>query len=239
VYPLSLITELIDKLKRAKLFTKIDLDGVYHQIQIKPEDRLKSGFNCQLGHFEFTVMTFEFTNAPATFQRLMNSIFVPSENSFVIVYLDDILIFSQNEEEHLKHVRWALEKLRENQLFAKMKKCEWMQTEVAYLGHRISQGKVAIDPEKVKAVRDWPIPTTVKDVQAFLGLANYYRRFVKQFSHIAQPLTELTKKNNWNWSTNAQTAFEKLKEALCSAPILRIYDPDRETRIEYDASDFA
>jgi hypothetical protein len=238
VYPLPLITELIDKLKRAKLFTKIDLDGAYHQIQIKPENHSKSGFNCQLGHFEFTVMTFGFTNAPAMFQWLMNSIFVPSENSFVIVYLDDILIFSQNEEEHLGHVRWALEKLRENQLFAKMKKCEWMQTEVAYLGHRISQGKVAMDPEKVKAVREWPVPTTVKDVQAFLDLANYYRRFVKQFSHIAQLLTELTKKDNWNWSFNAQAAFEKLKEALCSALVLRIYNPDRETRTEHDASDF-
>jgi hypothetical protein len=140
------------------------------------------------------VMTFGFTNAPASFQHLMNHVFNPHQNNFLVVYLDDILIFSNTREEYIQHIRWVLEQLCTHQLYAKMKKCEWRKTEINYLGHIISQGQVAPEPQKIRAVKEWPIPTTVKEVQAFLGLANYYRRFVYRFSHIAHPLTELTKK---------------------------------------------
>jgi hypothetical protein len=164
VYPLPLINTMIDKLKKAQYFTKIDLDGAYHQIRVKPEDIPKTVFNCELGHYEFTVMTFGFSNAPATFQRIMNEIFHIEENSFIIVYLDDILIFSETWEEHIRHIRWTLDKLRENSLFAKMKKCEWRTQEVEYLGHIIKSGQVAMDPKKIQAVKEWPIPQTVKNV---------------------------------------------------------------------------
>jgi hypothetical protein len=221
VYPLPLINTMIDKLKKAQYFTKIDLDGVYHQIRVKPEDIPKTAFNCELGHYEFTVMTFGFSNTPATFQRIMNEIFHTEENSFIIVYLDDILIFSETWKEHINHIRWTLDKLREDSLFAKMKKCEWGIQEVEYLRHIIKPGQVAMDPKKIQAVKEWPIPQTVKNVQAFLGLANFYRRFVHRFSQIATPLTELTKLDKkWNWTESCQQAFEQLKTALTTAPVL-------------------
>ena len=240
VYPLPLIASMIDKLKQAQYFTKIDLDGAYHQVRVKESDIPKTGFNCELGHFEFKVMTFGFTNAPATFQRLMNEIFETSEHTFVVVYLDDILIFSNTWEEHLEHVRWALQKLRENSLFAKAKKCEWGKQEIEYLGHVIRPGQVLMDPKKIQAVVEWPVPTSVKEVQSFLGLANYYRRFIYQYSQIATPLTNLIKKGlKWAWTEETQQAFTLLKEKLTSAPVLQIFDPNRETRTEHDASKYA
>jgi hypothetical protein len=240
VYPLPLINTMIDKLKKAQYFTKIDLDGAYHQIRVKLEDIPKTAFNCELGHYEFTVMTFGFSNAPATFQRIMNEIFHTEENSFIIVYLDDILIFSETWREHLKHIKWTLDKLKENSLFAKMKKCEWGTQEVEYLGHIIRPGQIAMDPKKIQAVMEWPVPQTIKNIQAFLGLANFYRRFVYRFSQIATPLTELTKlEQKWNWTESCQKAFDQLKAALTTAPVLQIYNPEKETRTEHDASDFA
>jgi hypothetical protein len=157
-----------------------------------------------------------------------------------VVYLDDIFIFSNTREEHIQHIQWVLEQLRTHQLYAKMKKCEWGKTEVNYLGHIINQGQVAPEPQKIRAVKEWPISTTVKEVQAFLGLANYYRRFVYRFSHIAHPLTELTKKEkSWLWTEATQAAFNQLKQALIIAPVLRIFNPNLPTRTEHDASDYA
>jgi hypothetical protein len=231
---------MIDKLKKAQYFTKIDLDGAYHQIRVKPEDIPKTAFNCELRHYEFTVMTFGFSNASATFQRIMNEIFHTKENSFIIVYLDDILIFSETWKEYINHIRWTLDKLREDSLFAKMKKCEWGIQEVEYLRHIIKPGQIAMDPKKIQAVKKWPISQTVKNVQAFLGLANFYRRFVHRFSQITTLLTELTKLDKkWNWTESCQKAFEQLKTALTTALVLQIYNLEKETRTEHDASDFA
>ena len=174
-------------------------------------------------------MTFGFTNAPATFQRLMTYIFDPYTNQFIIVYLNDILIFSRTKADHLQHLRWTFDQLRNNQLYAKLTKCEFFKESVAYLGHIISENQIRIDPAKIAAVIEWPIPANLKDIQAFFELANYYCRFIYRFSHIAQPLTELTKKDNFLWSVPTQTAFNTLKTAITTASILRIFDPTLET----------
>jgi hypothetical protein len=171
---------------------------------------------------------------------MMNEIFLTGENQFIVVYLDDILIFSETWEEHLRHIRWTLEKLRENSLYAKLKKCEWGSQEVEYLGHIIRPGEVAMDPKKIKSIIDWPTPRNVKDVQAFMGLANFYRRFIFKFSQIAAPITDLTKEDiPFEWTNNVQNAFDKLKAAITSAPVLRLFNPEIEIRTEHDASTYA
>jgi hypothetical protein len=239
-YPLPRIDELLDRLRGAKYFSKIDLDSAYHQVRIAPEDIPKTAFNCQLGHFEFTVMTFGFTNAPATFQTLMNSILDPFSNTFMVVYLDDILIFSPDLDSHVRHVRHVLQKLRDHGLFAKRKKCSFAQPSVEFVGHVVDTNGVSTDPAKVKAIAEWPIPRNITDVQSFLGLANYYRRFVRGYSHVACPLTNLLKKEAiFSWGLDQQRAFQEIKQAIITAPVLSIFDPTLPTRTEHDASDFA
>lgn len=239
-YPLPLTMELVDALQKAKVFTTLDLRWGYHNVRIKKGDEWKAAFRTQEGHFEPTVMTFGLTNAPATFQHMMNDIFKDLIGVYVIIYLDDLLIFSEDESQHEEHVREVLKRLRENDLFCKPEKCRFKQTTVEYLGMLISKGTVAMDPGKVKAVVDWPIPKKVKDVQAFLGFANFYRRFIRDFSLIAKPLTSLLKKDvRWNWSTAQQAAFEELKRRFTTAPILAMPDMSRQFIVECDASDFA
>lgn len=240
VYPLPRIDELLDRLRNARFFTKIDLDGAYHQIRVEPADIPKTGFNCQFGHYEFLVMTFGLTNAPATFQHLMNHILQPQFNEFLVVYLDDILVFSPDLASHLQHLRFVLDKLREHQLYAKAKKCTWAQSSVEYLGHIVSEDGVSTDPSKTQAITEWPTPTNVASLQSFLGFANYYRRFVRNYSDIAAPLTNLTAESvEFIWTPACQHAFETLKQRLTTAPVLRIFDPTLPTRTEHDASDYA
>ena len=185
-------------------------------------------------------MNFGLTNAPATFQHMMNDIFKDLQGTYVIVYLDDILIFSKDQASHTKHVREVLQRLRDNDLFCKPEKCEFFKSSVEYLGMIISEGRVSMDPAKVDAVASWPEPKKIRDVQAFLGFANFYRRFVAGFSALAQPLTKLLRKDSpWRWGEEEQKAFDVLKKAFTTAPILIMPDLKKPFTVECDASDFA
>ncbi|GKU09172.1 unnamed protein product, partial [Fusarium langsethiae] len=193
--PLPLITELKDRLQGKQVFTALDLKGAYNLIRIKKGDEWKTAFRTKFGLFEYLVMPFGLTNAPATFQRMINNVLRQYLDVFVVCYLDDILIFSDNEEEHREHVHKVLKALQDANLLVEPEKSHFHVTEVDFLGHTISPGEIRMDRKKIAAVRDWPVPTTVKEVQSFLGFANYYRRFIRDFSKIANPLTELTKKD--------------------------------------------
>eukprot|EP00253_Pinus_taeda_P012179 PITA_12179 len=228
-YPLPRIDELFDQVKGATVFSKIDLRSGYHQIRIKDEDIAKTAFRTRYGHYEFVVLPFGLTNAPATFMCLMNSIFHPYLDRFVLIFIDDILIYSRTIEEHHEHLRMVLQTLREHQLYEKFSKCDFFKEEIQYLGHVITKDGIAVDPEKIKAIMDWPVPKDVADVRSFMGLAEYYRRFVEGFSKVAFPITSLQKKGRaFQWTPNCQKSFEQLKQLLTTAPILSIADPHKD-----------
>eukprot|EP00253_Pinus_taeda_P011178 PITA_11178 len=236
-YPLPRIDELFDQVKGATVFSKIDLRSSYHQIRIKEEDIAKTTFRTRYGHYEFVVLPFGLTNAPATFMCLMNSIFHQYLDRFVLIFIDDILVYSRTVEEHQEHLRKVLQTLREHQLYAKFSKCDFFKEEIQYLGHVISKEGIAVDPEKIKAIMDWPVPKDVADIRSFMGLAGYYRRFVEGFSRVAFPITSLQKKGKaFQWTPNCQKSFEQLKHLLTTAPILRIVDPDKDYVVCTDAS---
>ena len=239
-YPLPRIEELMDRLAGAKYFSKIDLYSGYHQIRIKKEDTYKTVFRTRYGHYEFLVLPFGLTNAPATFMTLMNDIFREYLDEFVIVYLDDILIYSKTKEEHLKHLCLVLKTLKEHKLYAKLKKCELVRQKVEYTGHYISAEGITVDPRKISTIKDWPAPINVSEVRSFLGLASYYRKFVPGFSAVATPLTSLLHKDkHFQWTPSEQEAFNSLKERLITAPVLLLPDPNKSFTITTDASDFA
>jgi len=183
-YPLPRIDDLSYQLQGAGVFSKIDLRSGYHQLRIKPEDTPKTAFRTRYGHYEFTVMPFGLTNAPTAFIDLMNRVFRPFLDKFIVVFIDDILIYSRNNEEHAQHLRLVLKTLREHKLYAKLKKCEFWLEQVVFLGHVVSKEGIKVDPQKIKAIVDWPRPTNVTEIRSFLGLAGYYRRFIKDFSKI-------------------------------------------------------
>jgi len=238
-YLLPLIPELIDHIGNAKVFTKLDLRRGYNNVRIKEGDEWKAAFACQDGAFEPLVMFFGLCNSPGTFQTMMNEIFHDMA-VVVMVYIDDILIFTMTEEGHDKIVREVLRRLRANDLFLKPEKCFFKQREIEFLGLIIGPNGVEIDPSKVEGITNWPTPTKVKDVQSFLGLANFYRRFVKDFSKIAAPLHKLTRKDQkWEWDSMHQKAFDELKARFTKQPILTMVDTTKELCIESDASDFA
>jgi hypothetical protein len=238
-YPLPLISGLLDQLSQAKIYTKIDLRGAYNLVRIKEGDEWKTAFRTRYGHFEYNVMPFGLTNAPAIFQHLMNDVFREYLDRFVVCYLDDILIYSKNIEEHEEHVKLVLQKLREKGLYAKAEKCAFHQPKVEFLGYVISSEGLLMDPKKVQAVTEWALPKTVRDVQCFLGFANFYRIFIKNYSQVAAPLTRLTCKDKLEWGPAAQKAFEDLKAAFTTAPILLHPDFTKAFYMETDASDFA
>ncbi len=181
-YPLPWIDDLFDQLQGASVFSKLDLRSGYHQLRIREADVPKTAFRTRYGHYEFLVMPFGLTNAPAAFMDLMNRVFRPYLDKFVVVFIDDILIYSKSRQEHQEHLRIVLSELRKHQLYAKFSKCEFWLSQVQFLGHVISQHGVSVDPSKIKEVRDWSRSTTVSEIRSFLGLAGYYRRFVQGFS---------------------------------------------------------
>jgi len=240
-YPLSLISELVSQLCGAKYFTKLDVRWGFNNVHIKPGDEWKAAFRTNRSLFEPLVMFFGMTNSPATFQTMMNDIFrTLIAEGIVVVYLDDILIFTRTEEEHEQAVRRVLKVLAEHKLFLHPEKCEFHQKQIEYLGLVISENKVEMNPVKVAGVHDWPIPENQTDIQAFIGFVNFYRRFIWDFSTIARPLFNLTRSDKaWNWDAKEQEAFECLKMAVTTAPVLVSPQDSEPFCIEADSSDFA
>ena len=239
-YPLPRIDELQDRLLNAKWFTALDIRDAYYRVRMKEGEEWKTAFRTRWGLYEYQVMPFGLTNAPATFQELINDTLREYLDDFVTAYLDDILIFSRTYSEHVEHVRKVLRKLKEKALPLKLKKCEFHKHEIQFLGYVVSTKGIGPDPAKIESVKTWPEPTTVKEVQALLGFFNYYRKFVKEFSKIAAPLSNLTKKEvSFNFDADCKMAFKELQHRLTTAPILAIYDPERQALLETDASDFA
>jgi hypothetical protein len=236
-YPLPRINDLFDQVGGEKIFSKLDLRSGYHQVRIKDEDISKTTFRMRYGHYEFVVIPFGLTNTPTTFMCLMNSIFSQYLDKFVLVFIDDILVYSKMEEEHEEHLRIVLQTLRKHKLYAKFDKCDFYQKRIQYLGHVISEEGIAVDPEKIRAIMEWPIPKDVADIQSFMGITGYYHRFIEGFSKIAYPITSLQKKGTkFIWSQKCQDSFNKLKELLTTTPILRVADPDKDFTVCVDAS---
>jgi hypothetical protein len=243
-YPLPRTDELFDRLHGKKWFSKIDLRSGYYQIGIAPKDVDKTAFRTRYGHYEFMVLPFGLTNAPATFMRVMQDCLREYLDVFCCAFLDDVLIYSDTLEEHKRHVQLVLDKLREHQLYAKKSKCEFYKKTISFLGHVISKDGIAMEKDKVKAVCEWPPLKTVHDVKSFLGLAGYYRRFIAGFSRICAPLSDLTKGNNQknspiNWKDEQQNAFDEIKKAISTEPVLILPDPKLPYTIQTDSSGFA
>ncbi|XP_035830815.1 uncharacterized protein LOC118480199, partial [Helianthus annuus] len=236
-YPLPRIDDLFDQLQGSCYYSKIDLRSGYHQLRVRDEDVSKTAFRTRYGHYEFLVMPFGLTNAPAVFMDLMNRVCKPYLDKFVIVFIDDILIYSKSQEEHEQHLRIILELLRKEQLYAKFSKCDFWLREVHFLGHVVNKDGIHVDPSKVDSIRNWPAPRTPTEIRQFLGLAGYYRRFIKDFSKIAQPLTMLTQKGVvYRWGNTQEIAFQYLKDRLCSAPILSLPEGTDDFVVYCDAS---
>uniref|UniRef100_A0A8C6K7U4 Gypsy retrotransposon integrase-like protein 1 n=1 Tax=Nothobranchius furzeri TaxID=105023 RepID=A0A8C6K7U4_NOTFU len=236
-YSLPLIASAFEPVQEALFFTKLDLRNAYHLVRIKEGDEWKTAFKTHIGHFEYLVMPFGLCNAPAIFQNLINDVLRDFLNVFVFVYLDDILIFSKSFSDHQVHVRRVLQRLLENNLFVKAEKCEFHTRSITFLGYVLGGGQVKTDPEKIKAVKDWPIPESRKQLQRFLGFANFYRRFIRNFSILAAPLTALTStKQIFRWTKDADQAFLSLKQRFVDAPILVTPDSKAQFILEVDAS---
>lgn len=240
-YPLPRIADLLDRLSGARYFTSLDLRSGYHQLRIDPADVQKTAFSTSFGHYEYTVMPFGLTNAPASFQQLMNDILRPHLNTFVIVYLDDILIFSRTFDDHIRQVQQVLRLLRDNQLHCNMEKCSFVKCSQEYLGHVVDQNGLHTDPRKTAPIAEWPTPRSVTDVQQFMGLANYFRKFIPHFASVAAPLTDLLRGDNkiqFIMTIAALRAFDKLKQLLTSTPILALPDFSLPFIVTVDACGF-
>ncbi len=239
-YPLPQIDDLFDCLSKAKMFSKIDLRSRYYQIQIAEGDEEKTTYRTRYGSYEFLVMPFGLTNAPTTFCTFMNDNFQEWLNDFVVIYIHDILIYSGSLEKHAEHLCKVFQKLRENKLYAKLEKCKFGVTKVDFLGHRITQDGLKMDDHKVKAILDWEPPKSVPTLRSFLGLASYYRKFIKNFTKITAPLINLLKKSAviYEWEGACDEAFETLKGILVKALVLKLPNFDKDFEIHSDASDF-
>uniref|UniRef100_A0A3B3BWV7 Gypsy retrotransposon integrase-like protein 1 n=1 Tax=Oryzias melastigma TaxID=30732 RepID=A0A3B3BWV7_ORYME len=237
-YPLPLVPFALEQLRQARFFTKLHLRSAYNLVRIREGDEWKTAFSTTSGHYEYLVMPFGLCNAPSVFQAFVNDVFRDMLNRFVIVYIDDILIYSSSFEEHVLHVRQVLQRLIKNNLYVKGEKCQFHTTSVSFLGYVISPQGVAMDQGKVEAVLKWPQPTTVKELQRFLGFANFYRRFIRGFSIVAAPLTSLLKgaTKTLRWTPGALAAFQGLKQRFSSSPILHHPDPTKQFIVEVDAS---
>ncbi|KAL0177558.1 hypothetical protein M9458_026452, partial [Cirrhinus mrigala] len=237
-YPLPLVPPALEQLRSARFYTKLDLRSAYNLIRIREGDEWKTAFSTTSGHYEYRVMPFGLANSPSYFQAFVNEVFRDMLNRWVIVYMDDILIFSNTRSDHIQHVRAVLQRLIQHRLYAKEEKCLFHQERIAFLGYVISPEGVAMDDSKVNAVRNWPRPKTLKELQRFLGFANFYRRFIRNFSSIAAPLTSMIKRGSTrlSWSPDALQAFQDLRQRFTTAPILRHPDPQVPFVVEVDAS---
>ena len=236
-YPIPRLDDMLDELNGAQVFSKVDLRSGYHQIRMRAGDEWKTAFKTRHGLYEWLVMPFGLTNAPSTFMRLMNHILKEFLGKFVVVYFDDILIYSRDLESHVDHLRAVFSVLRAQQLYGNLQKCSFCQDEVIFLGFVVSKDGVRVDGEKIKAIVEWPTPKSATDVRSFHGLASFYRRFVQNFSSLVSPLTELTKKNvSFVWSEKAQRSFEEVKARLTRAPVLALPDFEKTFEVECDAS---
>jgi hypothetical protein len=236
-YPLPQMDDLFDQLQGAKYFSKIDLRSGYHQLRIKEVDIHKTAFVTRYGQYEFTVMPFGLTNAPAFFMNLMNKVFMEELDKFVVVFIDDIRIYSKSREDHEHHLWIVLGRLRAHQLYAKLSKCEFWLEKIAFLGHILTTEGREVDPSKVEVVSKWKQPSNVSEVRSFLGMAGYYRRFIKGFSSIARPMTELLKKDNkFVWTLKCEESLQIIKQKLTTAPVLTLPDIHQNFVIFCDGS---
>ncbi|GKA97986.1 putative reverse transcriptase domain-containing protein [Tanacetum coccineum] len=239
-YPLPYIDDLFDQLQGVCCFSKIDLRLGYHQLRVREEDIPKTAFRTRYGHFEFTVMPFGLTNAPAIFMDLMNRVCKPYLDKFVIVFIDDILIYSKSEEEHEVHLKTILDLLKKEKLYAKFSKCEFWLKEVQFLGHVVNRDGIHVDPSKVESVKNWKTPESSTKIRSFLGLAGYYRRFIENFSKIAKPLTCLTQKNKtyeWGWGDETKMKLSHSKErSYWQCLVLALPDRPNDFVVYCDAS---
>lgn len=242
-YPLPLIPEILDRLSGAKVYSKLDLRDAYHRIQIAEGDRWKTAFRTRYGHYEYLVMPFGLTNAPASFQAYINEALHGLLDHICVAYMDDILIYSESSEEHAKHVRLVLERLRKYKLYVKLSKCAFDTHQVDFLGYRIGVAGVSMDPSRVRAIEEWPTPKSFREIQVFLGFANFYRGFIYRYSAVVAPITDLLtgmvagkKSGPFEWTTTADHAFRTIKECFQGAPLLAHFDPEKQSRVEVDAS---
>ena len=228
---------MFDQLRGARIYSKIDFRTGYHQLRVRETDIPKTTFRTRYGHFEFTVMPFGLMNALAAFMDLMHRVFQPYLDQFVVVFVDDILIYSQSEREHEGHLRIVLQLLRDHQLYAKFSKCEFWLTKVRFLGHVVSTSGMSVDPEKVEVVMSWERPKSVFEIRSFFGLSGYYRTFIKDFSRLAAPMMRLSRKEvKFDWDDQCKEAFQELKRRLTIAPILIVPDRGQGYTVYCDAS---
>ena len=223
-FPIPIIEELLDELHGATIFSKSDLNSGYHHIRVRAEDIPKTAFWIHSGYYEFLVMPFDLTNAPSTFQSLMNNKFWNFLRKFVLVFFEDILIYSTSMEMHTEHLQLVFSTLRSHQLFANIKKCIFRQNRIDYLGHVIDAQGVPADPSKIQAMVEWANPSNLRGLCGFLGLTDYYRKFVRNYSSLAWPLTQQLKKDVFHWNEEANLAFQKLKRVMNSLPVLALPD---------------
>ena len=234
-YPIPLLEDLLDELGGAVYFSKLDLRAGFHQLRMSPNDVYKTAFKSHAGHYEYLVMPFGLSNAPCTFQSLMNHVFKDISRKFLLVFFDDILVYSPDWETHMIHLQEVFSILRQQQLYLKASKCTFGATKIEYLGHFIEAKGVNTDPAKVDAIKRWPTPNSIKQLRSFLGLANYYRRFIRGYNILSRPLTTLLQKGGFIWSPEADTALDNLKDALSSALVLALPDFNKTFVVETDA----
>ena len=235
-HPIPRLDDMLDELHGSSIFTKIDLKSGYHQIRMKESDEWKTTFKTKYGLYEWLVMSFGLTNAPSTFMRLMNHALRAFLGKFVVVYFDDILVYIKNLDEHIDHLYYVLAVLRKEKLYANLKKCSFCLDKVVFLGYVVSAKGIEVDEEKVKAIKEWPTPKSIAKVRNFHGLASFYWRFVKDFSTLAAPFTEIVKKSvGFKWGSEQDRAFIEIKERLCGAPLLALPYFSKTFEIEFDA----